>query len=196
MRSSDSIGDLVAAMAKAAKELKDPGKGRTADTGKYSYTYAGLPDFMPDCRKVLAAHGLILAQSVEGAEMVTTIAHSSGQWLATVYPIRLDSDPQKQGSAHTYARRYSLLQTLSLAPDDDDDGQAAAAPSKWPETDRRYFCAQVGKAGYAYEDVAAWCESMGWGRPSGWSRDRLEAFIGRLEPNRAKLDAFIQGRKG
>lgn len=35
------------------------------------------------------------------------------------------SDPQGQGSAITYARRYSLCAVLNLVADDDDDGHAA-----------------------------------------------------------------------
>ena len=30
------------------------------------------------------------------------------------------------------------------------------------------MCAKLTEAGYDYNDVAAWCESKGWGRPSGW----------------------------
>jgi hypothetical protein len=39
------------------------------------------------------------------------------------------NDPQGQGSAITYARRYSLCSVLNLVADDDDDGQAAAQGS-------------------------------------------------------------------
>jgi hypothetical protein len=35
-------------------------------------------------------------------------------------------DPQGQGSAITYARRYALVSVLNLVADDDDDGHAAS----------------------------------------------------------------------
>jgi hypothetical protein len=40
-------------------------------------------------------------------------------------------DPQGQGSAYTYARRYALAAVLGLAADEDDDGNEA---SKAPQT--------------------------------------------------------------
>jgi hypothetical protein len=36
------------------------------------------------------------------------------------------ADPQGQGSAITYARRYSLMSILALVADEDDDGNAAS----------------------------------------------------------------------
>jgi hypothetical protein len=50
----------------------------------------------------------------------------TGESVEDVMPLMLvKEDPQAQGSAITYARRYSLLTLLSLTADEDDDGEAA-----------------------------------------------------------------------
>ena len=59
--------------------------------------------------------------------MVTRIAHASGEWMETDYPVTSDpKNPQKQASANTYARRHALFGAVGIAPADDDDGNAAS----------------------------------------------------------------------
>jgi hypothetical protein len=55
-----------------------------------------------------------------------TLTHvPSGEFQTGDYPLNL-SDPQKMGSAITYARRYALLAVTGIAAEDeDDDGDAA-----------------------------------------------------------------------
>jgi hypothetical protein len=58
--------------------------------------------------------------------LVTTLAHSSDQWIASEVRIASpDAGPQVFGSSLTYMRRYCALGILGLAPDTDDDGKAA-----------------------------------------------------------------------
>ena len=53
----------------------------------------------------------------------------SGEYDEDVMPLMMaNPDPQGQGSAITYARRYVQLAVLNLAPGDDDDGAAASEP--------------------------------------------------------------------
>jgi len=56
-----------------------------------------------------------------------TLTHvPSGEFQTGDYPLNL-SDPQKMGSAITYARRYALLAVTGIAAEDeDDDGDAAS----------------------------------------------------------------------
>jgi hypothetical protein len=71
----------------------------------------------------------------------TMLGHTSGQWIASDMLLHLvKDDPQGQGSAITYARRYSLCSAIGLVADDDDDGQAASKPkqrSERPNQERR-----------------------------------------------------------
>jgi hypothetical protein len=56
-----------------------------------------------------------------------TLTHvPSGEFQTGDYPLNL-SEPQKMGSAITYARRYALLAVTGIAAEDeDDDGDAAS----------------------------------------------------------------------
>jgi ERF superfamily len=69
----------------------------------------------------------------------------SGEYDEDVMPLMCASlDPQGQGSALTYARRYALLAVLNLAPGEDDDGASAGrALSRAPSPDARYADAQA-----------------------------------------------------
>jgi hypothetical protein len=78
----------------------------------------------------LNKHGLSVSQfpsHVEGKDALTTfLLHSSGQFIEHSMLLHLPKDdPQGQGSALTYARRYSYMAALGLVADDDDDGNRA-----------------------------------------------------------------------
>jgi len=96
--------------------------------------YAGLETVMPLALAVLTEHGLGLVQSVghdaNGATTLTTILmHESGEWIGDTQPLLLaKADPQGQGSAITYARRYAVMAMLGLVAEADDDGNAASRP--------------------------------------------------------------------
>src|SRR3954447_20731998 len=134
---SPLIGQLVAARAKAASEIKRVIKDKTADipaksgTGRsYSYSYADLASVMEAVDDALAAQEMALFQTMvdrRGAVfLVTTLAHSSDQWISSEVRVGgIDAGPQVFGSALTYMRRYSALSILGIAPDSDDDGSAA-----------------------------------------------------------------------
>jgi hypothetical protein len=141
---SEQIGELAAALSKAQKDIKAPHKGKTAKIegrANYSYKYADLADVIECYRKPLSDNGLALAQSLrqENGHLVLTtkLLHSGGQWIASEYPVSVYQRPQEQGSAITYARRYSVTALLGIAADDDDDGQAAqdGEPTKRAETE-------------------------------------------------------------
>jgi hypothetical protein len=75
---------------------------------------------------------------IDGAPALsTTLYHpESDTNLQSVMPLMLaKDDPQGQGSAITYARRYSLMGMLSLVADVDDDAQSTkSAPQKASRT--------------------------------------------------------------
>lgn len=129
MRTSETMTKIAPALTKALAEMKNPPKTHKANVGKFSYTYAGLPEIIDASRPILAKHKLTVLQSAEATDghiaIVTTILHESGEWVSSA-PLSiapLQTDPQKAGIAITYGRRYSLTAMLGLAPDDDTDGQ-------------------------------------------------------------------------
>jgi hypothetical protein len=132
---SDSIVELAKAFIAAQGELEPVIKDKTARTEKFSYDYVGLDTVMPAALKVLNKHGLGVVQSVgngahDGSTTLTTmLIHASGEWIADTQPLLLvRPDPQGQGSAITYARRYGLMAMIGMVAEEDDDGAAASQP--------------------------------------------------------------------
>lgn len=132
---TERAGQLAEALAAAQAELPRIGKDNTAqvrsEKGQYSYSYADLADVSAAVLPVLARNGLAwttLPTVLDGAFVLRyELLHTSGEALRGVYPLPNPGDPQKMGSAITYARRYTLCAVSGVAPDaDDDDGQAAA----------------------------------------------------------------------
>jgi hypothetical protein len=77
-----------------------------------------------------------------------TLTHvPSGEFQTGDYPLNL-SDPQKMGSAITYARRYALLAVTGIAAEDeDDDGAAAAGHNYAQRAQRQQAAAPAGRTG-------------------------------------------------
>lgn len=129
METSPEIAKLAEALAKAQGQIKGAAKDST--NPHFKSKYADLASVWDACRTALSANGLSVVQlpdvSADGVFLHTTLAHSSGQWMRGTMPVRPVQDtPQGLGSALTYARRYSLAAMVGVAPDDDDDGNAAS----------------------------------------------------------------------
>jgi hypothetical protein len=90
---------------------------------------------------ILAEFGLVIFQwpdtTDDGKPALTTkVRHESGEFVQATTPLVLSKqDPQAQGSAITYMKRYSYNTILSLKNmDDDDDGDVASLPDKQVQT--------------------------------------------------------------
>jgi len=136
-RSSDTIGAIAGALAKAQIELANPEKSLTATIrspfpreGDRSFRYASLSSGLDLVRKSLGRHEIATVQTTsidEGAGLIrltTTLAHSSGEWVSSDWPVCPVSEtvtPHRMGAALTYARRYALFTLVGIAGEDDLD---------------------------------------------------------------------------
>lgn len=104
--------------------------------GSYSYSYATLPTILEIVEPLLGELGLSLSwrQKHEGQAVSAScvVSHKLGHQEESGFitmPYTNDggrmNPAQAVGSALTYARRYSLLAILGLAPEDDDDARSA-----------------------------------------------------------------------
>src|SRR4051794_36337489 len=136
-RSSETIGAIAGALAKAQIELANPEKSLTAiihspfpREADRSFRYASLSSGLDLVRKSLGRHEIATVQTTsidEGAGLIrltTTLAHSSGEWVASDWPVCPVSEtaaPHRMGAALTYARRYALFTLVGIAGEDDLD---------------------------------------------------------------------------
>src|SRR6266704_4601055 len=136
-RSSDSIGAIAAALAKAQAELTNPEKSLSATIRSpfprdpdRTFRYAPLSSGLDIVRKTLGRHEIAAVQSTAidkeaGLIRLTTIlALSSGEWVSSDWPLCSITDtaaPHRMGAALTYARRYALFTLVGIAGEDDID---------------------------------------------------------------------------
>src|ERR1700693_4705486 len=135
-RSSESIGTIAAALAKAQAELTNPEKSLTATIrspfpreGDRTFRYASLSSGLDIVRKALGKHEIATVQTTAIDEaglirLTTVLAHSSGEWVSSDWPVCPVSDsaaPHRMGAALTYARRYALFTLVGIAGEDDLD---------------------------------------------------------------------------
>jgi hypothetical protein len=142
-RSSESIGTIAAALAKAQTELTNPEKSLIGAIGspfrddQRTFRYAPLSSGLDIVRKCLGRHEIATVQSTALnsetglVHLTTTLAHSSGEWLSSEWPVCPISEtaaPQRMGAALTYARRYALFTLVGIAGEDDLDAPDLPAP--------------------------------------------------------------------
>jgi hypothetical protein len=167
-RSSESIAALAAALAKAQAELINPEKTQVATTeidesrssGRY-FRYAPLSSGLEIVRKTLGQHAIAVIQTTaidnatETVNLTTLLAHSSGEWIASDWPVCSVADratPHRMGAALTYARRYALFTLVGIAGEDDIDAPDLDTPRHPPRSERRDNSggATTGGAGPSY----------------------------------------------
>jgi hypothetical protein len=108
---------------------------KTASNPFYKSKYVPLESVLDAVLPVLHKNGFVLLQKVTNLQgmgdavgaLETTLEHSSGESVTSVMPLdSKENNPQAQGSAITYARRYALVSLLGLATESDDDGNASS----------------------------------------------------------------------
>jgi hypothetical protein len=158
-RSSETIGTIAAALAKAQAQLVNPEKSLIATIRadgprgiEQTFRYAPLSSGLDIVRKTLSQHEIATVQSTSIDEtsgilrLSTVLAHASGEWIASdwpVCPISETAAPRRMGASLTYARRYALFTLVGIAGEDDVDAPDLVAPTpatslaKGPKLDNR-----------------------------------------------------------
>jgi ERF superfamily len=144
-RSSSSIANLAAALAKAQIALVNPEKSLVATIRsdrasgtEQTFRYAPLSSGLEIVRKTLGEYEIATVQTTaidQGAGVVnltTVLAHSSGEWISSEWPVCALSEtatPRRMGAALTYARRYALFTLVGIAGEDDLDAPDLQTPT-------------------------------------------------------------------
>jgi ERF superfamily len=156
-RSSELIGAIAAALAKAQGELTNPEKSLIATIrspfpreSDRTFRYASLASGLDIVRKSLGRHEIATVQTITidqdsgQIRLTTLLAHASGEWISSdwpVCPLSETASPHRMGAALSYARRYALFALVGIAGEDDLDApdlptkpatEVHAAPDKRP----------------------------------------------------------------
>lgn len=123
----EKLLDLQGQMPKLQKDSLNP---------HYKNSYVSLEAVLALVLPELNKRGILLLQlpdNVGGAPALTTklIDTKDSMEVESTMMLVLEKDnPQGQGSALTYAKRYSILSILGLTADEDDDGEKASSSRK------------------------------------------------------------------
>ncbi|CAB4161044.1 Essential recombination function protein [uncultured Caudovirales phage] len=141
-----SMKTIATAFVKAQKEFAPALK--TSTNPHFRSKYVSLDGCIEAVLDALNNNGIALIQQTHdcesGVKIETILIHESGETLTggILHVPAPKQDPQGYGSALTYARRYSLMATCGIAPEDDDGNLAterAGSVVKKPQTNALSF---------------------------------------------------------
>ena len=134
MLTSESITAIMPAFIKAQGNFAPALK--KAENPHFKSKFVALDGVIDAVSDALRAEGIAIMQQTDvtengGTILISRLIHESGEWIAGRYPVHpVKSDPQGEGSALTYARRYALMALVGIAPEDDDGNAATKAANK------------------------------------------------------------------
>src|SRR3974377_202954 len=199
--SSDRVGALTAALAKAQAEIANPEKSLTATIvspfpreGSRTFRYAPLSSGLDLVRKCLGQHEIATIQTTaidrdSGLiRLTTTLVHASGEWVSSDWPVCPVSEtaaPHRLGAALTYARGYALFPLVGVAGEDDLDAPDLSGAGLSPGSQKDPQCAQQTPSGFDPPTM-----EIASGKPSG-RRARVTAERPQTSDGRDRVRARV-----
>jgi hypothetical protein len=140
---SDTINKISVALVAAQKNMSNAAKG--SNNPFFKSKYADLNAIREAVLPVLNENGISVLQltgtNFNGKPVVTTtLLHESGEYISaeTEIVVSKQNDPQAQGSAISYARRYGLQAMVCIGAED-DDGEKAMSRTSAPAATKSTF---------------------------------------------------------
>jgi hypothetical protein len=125
MKTSEKITNLTKALFEFQGKVTSVKKNAKND--HFKNKYADLTSIIETINPILQECGILVTQHPNEDVLVTTIYHAdSGEFMQSEQVLRMKdlNNPQQQGSAITYARRYALASIFNLNQEDDDANTA------------------------------------------------------------------------
>ena len=215
---SEQTGKLAEALAKIAGECGVVLK--TGDNTHQRYTYASDADLKRQLQPLYAKHGVSIVPAEIATEwdvkdnasrcrMLVTyrIAHKSGETMtAQAYGEGINNGDKAAYVAQTGAYKY-LVRTIFAVPTTDDAEEVRPVAvahatagtghdAEFTEAAKKKFGADLGELGAKYNDVKAWCQHLGRGKPSTIGKEGRERLLGYLKTpaGKAAFLAFLGAR--
>jgi len=204
---SEATDKLAAALVKVQASIK-PAVKSSANPFFKSH-YADLGEIWNACREALTANGIAVVQGGDGDGLQTTLLHTSGQWISGSFRLMaIKPDPQAQGSAMTYLRRYSLAAMVGVVTEDDDgeaamargNGHAAPPPAGAPPTSRQPVPRAPGSPRAHSQQWQGWANDLlAWikvNTPTTAEQAGMEADVGACLDASEKLHTWLTDKLG
>lgn len=164
-------------------------KNQTAVTNKYSYKYVDIAQIHAYLETIGASYYQYIDR-LEGDDYIMTVKIIDGKEsqplrgakVVDATLIGVSNPAQEQGSALTYARRYSLLMAFGLATEDDDAQSLSRKPK--PKDDAISNGALISKKAKLKSMMTQEQWDMmneKFGVPSNWTEDQVDKWIKQLE---------------
>lgn len=178
MEKSTSITNLTKGLAKfhslvgkISKDSKNP---------FFKSSYASLPHILTEISDPLEQAGLVITQFPNEGGLTTMLIHAeSGEFISATYTLQVvkQNDPQAQGSAISYARRYAITSILNLAIAD-DDAEMATKPTRQVQT----------------EDTRPWLNKADFDKAQEYLRNggKLEVIQGKYRISKEMMENLNQ----
>jgi len=133
VKTSANVTTIFGALITVQSALQDAKKN--AVNPHFKNKYADYASIVGTAKPLLISNGIGFSQTFDDAPagmvtIITTLMHTSGEWIQSRLTLPGGADPQKYGSAITYGRRYALSAILGMVTDDDDDANAASLPEQ------------------------------------------------------------------
>lgn len=176
-------------------------KNKTANTGKYAYKYTDIAQIHEFLESIGASY-YQYTERVGDDDYIVTVRIIDGVEKAPLRGCRIVdaklngviNPAQEQGSALTYARRYSLLMAFGLATDDDDAQMLTQRPKKAAKTEQKESADKVAPDTHEDSVVAkkahlkAMCTPTQWsllqdkfGTPDTWSEELVNKLTKQMK---------------
>jgi hypothetical protein len=134
---SENLNEFALALSKAQGAIKNAKKD--CNNPFFKSKYADLTSVSEACKEQLSTNQIAVVQGGDDTEthlvLITTLIHSSGQWMKSKLMIKRTMEDKQQrersmtaqeiGAAITYLRRFSLTSMVGVCPEDDDGNLAS-----------------------------------------------------------------------
>ena len=98
---------------------------KTAENPFFRSKYLPLEELQKKLAPILEKYKLLVFHySKEGGVVTAVVDVESGEKVESFFPLQQNLEPQKVGSAISYAKRYNLGQIFNIVTDVDDDANS------------------------------------------------------------------------
>jgi len=159
--------------------------------------YVGLDGCVEAVIDALNDNGIALIQETsecsDGVIVETVFIHESGESMrcGKLHVPATKQDAQGYGSALTYARRYSLMASCGIAPED-DDGNAASKAKKEPLITEKQMTDIIALAQEVNADMTGFRKFLCVNKLEDLPASQMPRAVAALESKRTKQEDISQ----